>query len=570
MSTDTKLTRVALYCRVSSDEQAEHGVSLDDQRERLEAWAKARDYKIARTYIEEGEFGWNDDRPQLRNLLLDARAGRFTLLAVTKIDRFFRNERLLKNYIYELENLNVNFVSLSEGVDTREAGTGKLVLTLFGQFAEMEHDRISERVTDFRRHLANKGQWSSGRPPFGYRFNKEKKQLEICDLEAEGIRFIFAQYTQPEAIGIIRLAELLNKSKYMPPRMFRDNPKNRCWTQTNIRHVLTHPAYKGGPNEKWKFNTPAIISPEIWQQTKNRLANNQHFKPSKNNPALFRGKLRCDICGRGLSLGYNHSSTLVYECPGRHKATHMDGSARCTLPRLDVTTTDKKVMRKIDSIISDPGRLSKHIKRTIDALEFTKNQVFNELKPLEMEVAVIKEDMAIVNARLEKRQIDIASYKERIDKLELKLADVERRIKESDPLRLYVANAKQEEENRWREATISSYRKIYSLLLDGKSPFKWLTDEELEQQGPLEIHGLLADVYKAPFKLKPISGISKSAQPATIAPLGTVLSNELRNFKATMVGIVKSDGSIEIQGNILSRDLNISPAYMSARSRQSR
>ena len=93
-------------------------------------------------------------------------------------------------------------------------------------------------------------------------------------------------------------------------------------------------------------------------------------------------------------------------------------------------------MRKIDSIISDPGRLSKHIKRTIDALEFTKNQVFNELKPLEMEVAVIKEDMAIVNARLEKRQIDIASYKERIDKLELKLADVERRIKEADPLRL--------------------------------------------------------------------------------------------------------------------------------------
>ena len=187
-----------------------------------------------------------------------------------------------------------------------------------------------------------------------------------------------------------------------------------------------------------------------------------------------------------------------------------------------------------------------------------------------MEVAVIKEDMAIVNARLEKRQIDIASYKERIDKLELKLADVERRIKEADPLRLYVANAKQEEENRWREATISSYRKIYSLLLDGKSHFKWLTDEELEQQGPLEIHGLLADVYKAPFKLKPISGISKSAQPATIAPLGTVLSNELRNFKATMVGIVKSDGSIEIQGNILSRDLNISPACMSVHSRRSR
>ena len=63
---------------------------------------------------------------------------------------------------------------------------------------------------------------------------------------------------------------------------------------------------------------------------------------------------------------------------------------------------------------------------------------------------------------------------------------------------------------------------------------------------------------------------------ALLLVLGTVLTaapgggEKPRNFKATMIGIVKSDGSIEIQGNILSRDLNISPAYMSARSRQSR
>jgi len=571
INSDTKITMVALYCRVSSDEQAEHGVSLDDQRERLEAWAKARDYVIARTYIEEGEFGWNDERPQLKNLLLDAKAGRFNLLVVTKIDRFFRNQRLLQNYVYELDLMGVKFVSLSEGADTRKSGgNGKMVLTLYGQFAEMEHDRISERVTDFRRHLANKGQWSSGRPPFGYRFCKETKQLVIYDLEAEAIRFVFAQYTQPKAIGIIRLAELLNKSKYMPPRIFRGNPKNQCWTQTTIRHILTHPAYRGGPTDKWKFNTPAIISPEIWQQAQDRLASNKHFKPSQNSPALFRGKLKCGICNHMLSLGYNHSSTLVYECSGRHKATHLDGSPRCTLPRLDVIATDRKVMRKINSIISDPGRLSKHIKKTLDALEFTKNEVFNQLKPLEMEAAVIKEDMAIANARLEKHQIDIATYKERIDKLELKLKDVEHRMKEADPFKLCIANAKQEEENRWKEATISSYRKIYGLLLEGKSPFEWLTDEELEQQGPLEIRGLLADVYKAPFKLKPISGVSKSAQPAALAPLGTVLSKELINFKATMTGIVKPDGGIEILGNILSRNENVSLACMSVHSRRSR
>lgn len=67
----TNKNRVALYCRVSSLEQVEHGVSLDDQRERLEAWVKGRGYQIAHVYVEEGEFGWNDERPQLQNLLLD-------------------------------------------------------------------------------------------------------------------------------------------------------------------------------------------------------------------------------------------------------------------------------------------------------------------------------------------------------------------------------------------------------------------------------------------------------------------------------------------------------------------
>ncbi len=562
MITDIKTSRVALYCRVSSQEQAEHGVSLDDQRERLETWVKTRGYQIARVYVEEGEFGWNDERPQLQNLILDARTGMFDILAVSKIDRFFRNQRLLQNYIYELDRMGVKFVSLSESVDTHEPGIGKMILALFGQFAEMEHDRISERVTDFRTHLAKKGQWSSGRPPFGYRFNKETKQLEIYDSEAEAIRFIFTHYTQPEAIGIIRLAELLNKLKYMPPRNFRDNPKNKCWTQTTIRHILTHPAYQGGPNNKWKFNTPMIISPEIWQQAQDRLSKNMHFKPSKNSPALFRGKLRCGICGRGLALGYNHCSTLVYECPGRHKGTHPDGSPRCTLPRLDVTTTDRKVMRKIQSIIGDPSRLSKHIKKTLDTLEFTKSEVFNQLKPLELEAAAIKEDMAIANARLEKRQINIADYTERIDKLEAKLVDVELRINEADPLQLWTSNTKREEENRWRQVAIDSYRRIYNLLIDGKSPFEWLTDEELEDNKP--IYMPIMDIFPAPFKIKSIPDMP------TAAAIGDVLSNEMRNFKATMVGVVKQDGGIEIQGNILSRKLNIPLTCKSSHCRQSR
>ena len=99
---DTK-PRVAIYARVSSQEQATEGVSIDAQVAALKAYAKSQGWEVFDEYVDGGYSGGTDDRPALKRLLIDASQHRFNLVSVCKLDRFFRNIRLLLNYIHNLE-----------------------------------------------------------------------------------------------------------------------------------------------------------------------------------------------------------------------------------------------------------------------------------------------------------------------------------------------------------------------------------------------------------------------------------------------------------------------------------
>ncbi len=426
--------RVGLYERVSSQEQAQHGVSLDEQAERLDLFAKLEGWRPYDHYRDEGVSGGTDDRPQLQRLMADARAGRIDLVVVTKLDRFFRNTRLLLNYIHELEGYGVGFVAQSEGVDTRKPGIGKIILSLLGSIAEWERERIGQRVSDFRQHLARQGRWSSGRPPFGYRFDKDSKELVIDKLEAEAIRFAYTTYTSQQ-LGLIRLAEAMNAGEQLTPRM----GKRKCstWTQSAVRHILTHPAYKGGPNETWQFKCPAIVEPEVWEAVQRRLASNQHFKPATSGcKSRFRGKLHCGLCGHTLRVGYSHNTKAVYECPGRLKRLHLDGSARCVLPRFEVPNLDDTLWQKIDDLCNNPDMVVEFIHKTIANLDNERSLLKEKLLPLNEEEARLKEELTICDARLEMKRISPEVYKKRVRELDGQLRRLEERKRGIDPFAL--------------------------------------------------------------------------------------------------------------------------------------
>src|SRR5687767_8711401 len=169
VSTESSVTtRAALYARVSTDEQARDGTSLDNQRQQCAALIAARGWVLVDEFIDEGVSGAKGSRPALDLLMAAARARMIDAIVVTKLDRFGRSSRHLENALGDLGDLDVRFVSLGESFDS-STSAGRLMRTMLGGFAQFERDRIRDRMMDGQRQVATAGYWPGGPPPYGFR-----------------------------------------------------------------------------------------------------------------------------------------------------------------------------------------------------------------------------------------------------------------------------------------------------------------------------------------------------------------------------------------------------------------
>src|SRR5213083_1319901 len=158
--------RVAIYTRVSTEDQAKEGFSLEAQRERLEAYCLARDWSVAARYIDEGHSGRNIRRPAYQRMMAERDA--WDTLLVIKMDRIHRNSR---NFMEMMENLQAwgkNFVSATESFDTSTA-MGRFVMDIIQRIAQLESEQIGERVYMGMSQKARTGPGILGfNIPFGY------------------------------------------------------------------------------------------------------------------------------------------------------------------------------------------------------------------------------------------------------------------------------------------------------------------------------------------------------------------------------------------------------------------
>ena len=167
--------KIAFYIRVSTEDQAKEGYSLEVQREYLESFAKREGFEIFKVYQDDGISGYSTERPTLKELLKDAKGRKFDLVLVYKIDRFSRNLKDLLNLVDELSSSGVGFKSATEPFDTTTSA-GKLMFQQLGSFAEFERNRIAERVFPGMVKGVQRGNWQGARyAPYGYKYNKEKK-----------------------------------------------------------------------------------------------------------------------------------------------------------------------------------------------------------------------------------------------------------------------------------------------------------------------------------------------------------------------------------------------------------
>lgn len=155
------------YVRVSTADQADFGVSLEAQTERIRGWCLTNGYEVGEILVDRGLSGGRcDNRPALQEALRTVSRG--DSLVVYSLSRLARSTRDTLRIAEDLERRGADLVSLSERIDTTSS-TGKMVFRMLAVLSEFERDVISERTSMAMKHLRKSGRYTGGFEPYGYR-----------------------------------------------------------------------------------------------------------------------------------------------------------------------------------------------------------------------------------------------------------------------------------------------------------------------------------------------------------------------------------------------------------------
>jgi site-specific DNA recombinase len=247
--------RVALYIRVSSEEQALHGLSIEAQNTALEEWAKNHNATIVGKYIDAGISARKKaaSRPELQRLLRDVQLRKIDLIVFTKLDRWFRNISEYYKVQEVLEARHVNWKTIHEDYDTSTA-SGRLKINIMLSVAQDEADRTSERIKTIFESKVQRGEPISGKVPLGYCI--ENKKIVIDNKTAPIAKDIFNQYLVLRSIAALR--------RYIIETY------GITYCHSGLRALLKNERYIGHSHEQDDF-CPALIDLQTFQRVQEVL-----------------------------------------------------------------------------------------------------------------------------------------------------------------------------------------------------------------------------------------------------------------------------------------------------------
>lgn len=305
------MKNIALYCRVSSREQAIHGYGIDDQERRCKEYIDiyyAEEKPNVTLFREEGVSARNIDRPQLQKIIELIKQKKIDILVVYTYDRLTRR---LKDFISLLELMEKNNVildSVKEQFNTSSA-TGRMFVHMIVAMAEWEEDTISERTNRGLAESAKQGNFCKAKAPFGY--DKitigKKKTLAINDEKSKIVKKIF------------QLIANDGLSAFAVSKKMKEELQHGYWNDQRIQAIVTNKIYYGTfvfHGAEYENQVPAIVSYETWIKANTVLKDLRH---NVKFSYYYKGYMICDKCNRTLSATCGTSDTLTtylyYYCP---------------------------------------------------------------------------------------------------------------------------------------------------------------------------------------------------------------------------------------------------------------
>lgn len=209
------MNRVCGYVRVSTDKQADFGLSLEAQEAEIRRYCTERGFELAEIYVDGGYSAKNTDRPAFQKMVAAIKQGGVTAIVVTKLDRLTRSLRDICSINEDiLDPYKVNLIAIRDGINTFEA-VSKMLLPFLAIIGQIERQNTSERVKASIRHIHDQG-GHYGKVPFGFMTVADGRIKRLVDHPEEKpwLDQIFAWYR--EGLGTTEIAARLNENGIKP------------------------------------------------------------------------------------------------------------------------------------------------------------------------------------------------------------------------------------------------------------------------------------------------------------------------------------------------------------------
>ena len=405
-----KKTKVALYIRVSSEEQVLHGYSLDAQREALLEYAEQHDMEVVDIYVDEGKTARKElkQRKEIFRLLNDIEAGEkgIEMILFIKIDRWFRN---VADYHYVqriLEKKEVSWRTTQEQYDT-ETADGRMKVNIMLSIAENEADRTSERIK-----FVNQSKVKKGLAVYG----TKSLPLGLKVEEIDGLkRVVIDPDTAPIVLDYIEHFETHNSKRWATAfvnEKYGTQYSSRYFAQL-FKNRLYHGEFRDNPHY-----CEALITKERFDALQIQGKRNVR-QPHTKRVYLFSGLIKCPNCGRVLVGNYHkrgNSHYKYYRCP-KYRMDKLCDYAK----QVSESTFEKYLLKNIDDLIND------YIVKFDAGVVITKDN-----KKLERQIKEVEEEIERLNYSFRKNRISVDKYDVEYDELEHKLEKLKNELNSGD------------------------------------------------------------------------------------------------------------------------------------------
>jgi site-specific DNA recombinase len=383
-----QVSHVALYMRVSSEDQAERG-TIGAQRDFLRQFAHLYSLPIVEEYEDDGITGTLSlsQRPAGRRLLDDAQQGRFGCVLVYRVDRLGRSLTTLLEAHTVLSQAGITIRSATEPFDT-STPIGTFLFQLLGSLAELDKATLIERMTLGRDRVARNGKWTGGVVPLGYDLDTEgclvpstRRIAEVDMTEAEFVRDLFqriaaggtasAECYRLNALGVTTAKRYGNGKVVDVRAAWQPGRLSKLLKNTVYYGVHTLGSQRGGIARK----VPSLVCQATWDAAQEQLRRNQRLpKNTVHRLYLLRSLITCGACSARF-IGTPHPRPrktgprieYYYRC-GTQSISHLPtGHTRCPAKRIKAEWLEDLIWQDCRTFILHPGEALAEAKRQLDA-----------------------------------------------------------------------------------------------------------------------------------------------------------------------------------------------------------